>query len=273
MSSVRGLFRFSSSCGALGATGVLIGLVGCSDGDLDEPLATVELALTLSGNVSADFVDTRIDSKKLESPIERRVPIPSGSSTVAAVYGGLLGGKYSVELTAESRDGSVQCSGKGQFEISAGQTAYALIVLDCKKGSGSGGVRVGEVNFCPTLGFLFAAPLTVDAGQTIDVEAQGSDIDDDTVSYVWTSTSGSFDKPMKAKTKYHCDEPGMQTLTVTLDDGNDCSEATSIEIECIPSSPPPESEVCGDGVVGVGESCEPPGTSGCDSTCQLVAAE
>lgn len=264
---------------ALSALVAGMSVAGCSTQTSNEPDTSVQgaentgkmgLNLTLSNGVLIEAFTATITGDGIASPIVRTIPVPNNGATVSALFGGLPQGDYSIELEATSVDGHSECGGSADFTVIAQQTVGVSVPITCNTDSIRGQVTVnGELNVCPDVNFLFVAPLQTAVGGPISVEADAEDPDGDTITFVWSATDGSFADEESAATSYTCSAPGEQTITVTINDGGNCTTMHQAVVNCEPTA------VCGDGNVETdkGEECEPPDGVVCSSTCQDIEVE
>jgi len=95
---------------------------------------------------------------------------------------------------------------------------------NCKKG----------INFCPSIGFVFAFPLQVAVGNDITVSASASDIDDpfEDLQFNWSASFGTFADVRALATSYRCTQVGSTTLTLTIWDGA-CDDVFTVPVTCV----------------------------------------
>jgi hypothetical protein len=253
---------------AVGALALGAVAVNCN-GNKKEPtqdLGTARLAIMTSPGVNIATVNYTISGNGI-TPRTGTIAVSNPGATVSVLVSGIPAGMgYIVELTATSTDGNTMCSGTSMpFAVVAGQTTLVSVRLDCRAGNNNGSVSVnGVFNNCPAINSYTAAPLaTAAGGGTIAVGSSASDLDmADTLAYAWTATGGSFAPPGAANSVYTCGPPGPQTLTISVSDSK-CTTTATIAVTCVALE-------CGNGMVGAGEECEPPGTATCDANCQRV---
>jgi hypothetical protein len=94
-----------------------------------------------------------------------------------------------------------------------------------------GSVKVrGTYNHCPQI-FYSATPDHADVGQTIALSASASDQENDPLTYTWSATAGTIDKPDAVTTTFHCTARGSVTISLTVSDG-ECDSKTSGDVLC-----------------------------------------
>ena len=91
------------------------------------------------------------------------------------------------------------------------------------------------VNACPVFAAALVLPQAVPLGTPAFVSARAvdPDADDLSLSYDWTSSSGTFSAPHGAVTEYRCAEAGVQTLTVVTRDIGDCDATLHVDVTCL----------------------------------------
>ena len=90
-------------------------------------------------------------------------------------------------------------------------------------------------NLCPTIDQLMASPLQTSVGGVIDLAAATSDLDGDTIEYLWSaSREGPSPNRTAATTSYTCTASGPQTITLTVWDGL-CDEHVDVAVTCVAS--------------------------------------
>jgi hypothetical protein len=101
----------------------------------------------------------------------------------------------------------------------------------CAGGVCSGGVCDPS---CPLLTNVTVTPLQANVGDQISVTAIASSQDGGPLNYLWTATAGSFADQNSAATTYLCEEPGQQTLTVTVSNATaSCADQATVSVACV----------------------------------------
>src|SRR5262249_28837915 len=94
-----------------------------------------------------------------------------------------------------------------------------------------GGVNIkGTYNHCPDIVFA-ASPNHADVGGTIALSVSATDEDSDPLTYAWSASSGTIDKPDAPTTTFHCTARGSVTIALTVSDG-ECQTKTSGDVLC-----------------------------------------
>jgi len=233
-----------SPAGHLPVIGLAFGLFACGAAEPERPpyfhgeetegTGSLGLSLTLSNGSTIETVVAELESPVLASSITRAIQVAPAGATASAELGGLPAGAYSISLDATSEDGGTTCTGSAEFTIIVDETVGVVVPMTCRGPNSTGEVIIDVgLNVCPELEFLFVAPLKTGVGGTISVEANVVDPDNDTVSYAWTASAGSFDDPSPAATNYHCTQPGLHTLRLETNDGGDCEQQTVLQVACV----------------------------------------
>jgi hypothetical protein len=227
--------------GVLGLMGAL-SLQGCAKGDDstggnvegDFEVGGLSLGLTLpdgSQVTTVNYVITKSGSEVRTGVLEVG---PDGR--VSATIGGLVAGSdYRVDLTAPREPGA-SCVGGAPFTIEPNQTASVTIVMQCDDlGLVDGNLSVnGTFNICPKVTSTTISPTTVAVGSAASLSATARDRDNDPLTFAWTAPSGSFSAPGSSSTSYTCASAGVQTLTLSVDDGplRGCTRSATVMITC-----------------------------------------
>ena len=226
--SIRKRWRLAWLVGALACA-------GCSTDTTTGDAGGVSVQLELADGARIDevsYVVSRLGEELHSGTIHTASP---GSTASIEIYGLAEAMGYMIQMTATATDGT-SCSGSAVFNIFAGQVTTVAVMLNCKRPQELGGVRVnGKINFCAGLPWVEVSPLQTSIGNQIGVYARGADVEGDPIEYRWTATSGSFDDPAAAMTKYTCEEVGEHTITVAVsDDGFEyCDCSWDVDVTCV----------------------------------------
>jgi hypothetical protein len=217
-------------------------VVGCTnDAQPRESSGSLELNLELVGSVSIEQVSYEItgnDIAPMSGTIDTSAP---GATASVEVFGIPPDDDYLVEMTATSADGETACQGSAAFDIRARQVTTVMVMLNCTTLPRFGSARVdGSFNVCADLQKVVISPLETSVGSEIDVLAVAADLEDDSVEYHWTSTSGSFANPHASQTTFVCEEAGVQTITIEVSDDafGACVGSWTVQVVC--GAPPME---------------------------------
>ena len=164
------------------------------------------------------------------APISGSLTI-SGNVATATVAGLVAEGGYTVMLraTRSSPAGAPDCTGSATFTVLANQTVNLNVVLPCDDTStASGRVTInGSFNTCPkpgpttaTDGVVNGAPVIISARVTDKEGSVG-------VTGFEASPDGWFpdDVIHPDGIRYHCETPGIKTITLTAMDLSGCHKA------------------------------------------------
>ena len=88
-------------------------------------------------------------------------------------------------------------------------------------------------NSCPTITEFSVSPLKASVGEPVDVMVAAADEDGDDIDYAWTATSGTFADPTARSTTYQCEQPGGQSITITVSDAQSCAATWTARVTCI----------------------------------------
>jgi hypothetical protein len=138
--------------------------------------------------------------------------------------------------------------------------------------TGSVGVTatVVEGDHCPSIISAAAGPAETSVGASISVVVTASDADPgDALIYAWAPAANFTDSAASA-TSYHCLSGGTEAFSLTVSDDHvpSCSTTATFTVKC--RNVDDEGDLCGDGVVGPSEQCDPPNGESCDANCQLI---
>ena len=120
---------------------------------------------------------------RLRNHAVRRSSWPAGTIDTSAqdstasleVFGLPPGSGYLVEFEATDETGTVMCKGDAEFEVKVGVATDVMVMINCKRPTTLGGVRVnGQFNICAQIAKVVVPPLQTSAGNDIDLFAAGA---------------------------------------------------------------------------------------------------
>jgi hypothetical protein len=209
---------------------------GSSSQDFDPCAAFLTVNLELEDGTVINSVDYEITGNDM-APMGGLVDTSDSNSTASVETFGIPPGEgYLVTLEATSVDGSTVCGGAGTFDVQAGVSTDIDVILHCKGAEEFGGVRVnGKLNICAELKKVIVAPLQTSTGSAFEVQAAGSDAEDDDVAYRWTATGGAFEDSSAATTVYTCGDAGEEEITIAISDDafEYCSDDWTVRVDCV----------------------------------------
>ena len=134
-------------------TVVAVAFAGCSgESSPGENTGSLKLDLELTDGVTINEVDWVIsggDMAPMSGTIDTSVP---GATASLEVFGLPPGEDYLVELEATDERGEITCKGDAEFDVEVGRTTDIMVMLNCKRPTRLGGVRVnGKFNICAQL--------------------------------------------------------------------------------------------------------------------------
>jgi hypothetical protein len=201
-----------------------------------ENTGSLNLNLELADGIIINEVDWTIsggDMEPMSGTIDTSAP---GATASVEVFGLPPGDDYLVELAATDESGEVTCRGDAEFDVEVGEATDVMVMLNCKRPTGLGGVRVnGKFNICAELAKVVVSPLQTSVGNDIDLSAQTVDVEGDDVTIVWSATGGSIADSNANETTYTCGEVGQQSITVTVsdDDFEYCMDSWAVAVTCV----------------------------------------
>ena len=219
-------------CGALS----VFGCTTESDGPQGE---TGALSLNLElGDTDINEVHWTISRPGMED-MEGDINTSAPGATASVEVFGLppsIGKDYTITMEAIATDGETECKGSEDFGIDLGEVTNVTVFLRCKGPERFGSVRVnGEFNVCAYLYKVVVSPLETSVGNDIDLSAQATDAEDDSIQYLWTTLSGSIADPSAPNTTYTCEEIGDHDITITVsdDDFDWCNDSWTVYVTCV----------------------------------------
>jgi len=219
-------------CAVLAAAGC-----GPNSRSPDGSAGSLSLDLTVAGGFIIDEVIWTItggDMPDMSGVINTSAP---GATASVEVFGIPAGTGYVIDMEATSPDGQLTCKGSAMFDIEVGQVTEVQVMLNCKKPTMFGGVRVnGEFNICAYLTKVVVSPLQTSVGNDIDLFATATDAEGDPITFTWSSNGGSIADPSASTTTYTCTEVGDDAITVSVTDdgGAFCNMASwTVPVTCV----------------------------------------
>ena len=116
-------------------------------------------------------------------PMRGTIDTSAQDSTASLeVFGLPPGSGYLVEFEATDETGTVMCKGDAEFEVKVGVATDVMVMLNCKRPTTLGGVRVnGQFNICAQIAKVVVSPLQTSVGNDIDLFEAGEDVEGDEV--------------------------------------------------------------------------------------------
>ena len=217
----------------------------------NESAGTINLALQLAGGQTINTATYTIVGP---NGFTKTGSIDLSAATqLSATIGGLPAGSgYSINLTANTTDGSLSCGGSASFNVVARMTAQVTVPLSCKEAPKTGSVLVnGVLNVCPVIDGIGASPAEVKVGGSIALSATAHDSDasPSALSYAWTASAGTLSDASAQNPSFTCTAPGPVTLTLKVSDGDpaaSCGDTTTALVNCSVAAKTPGTYVAGD---------------------------
>jgi hypothetical protein len=275
------MIRNSAKLTAFAAVALLGGAVGmnCSKTTNPNDPGTAKLALIIGGATVSSVAYTVLSGATPPVTLASgTINVSDPNATVSLDITLPPGTGDTVSLSATTSTG-LACSGvSAPFNVIAGQTTNVTLTLVCGGGgqtktTGTVGITATVVagDNCPSITSATASPATTSVGGTIAVSAVATDPDTtatppDVLTYAW-APAANFTAPTSASTAFNCTADGTQTITLTVNDNHvptSCPVTITMTVNCVNVS------TCGDGIIQPGETCEPPNTATCSSTCQTI---
>jgi hypothetical protein len=177
----------------------------------------------------------------------------TSATTLSATIGGIPAGVgYSINLAANSTDGSTTCGGSAGFDVQAKKTAKVTVPMACKEAPRTGSVLVsGKLNICPSIDGISANPAEVQVGSSLALSAAARDSDagPSALTYAWSATTGTLSSATAASPAFTCTVPGPATVTLAVSDGDPlatCADTLTAEVNCTVVAKTPGTYVAGD---------------------------
>ena len=200
-----------------------------------ETSGALSLSLELVQGIEVDEVRWTIsggDMDPMTGVIDTSAP---GATASVEVFGLPPGDLYLVELEAIGQGGEVVCRGDAPFGVDSGEATEVMVMLNCKAPERFGGVRVnGELNACAELEKAVVSPLLTSKGEEIDLSALAFDLEGNSVSYLWSATSGSISNASAPVATYTCEQLGIHQITIEVSDDGfaSCVDSWTVDVVC-----------------------------------------
>lgn len=90
------------------------------------------------------------------------------------------------------------------------------------------------VKVCPSFIYTMVLPQAIRPGEVATVMAFATDPrwNDNELKYLWSATSGGFDRPDASLSQYTCADSGPQVLSVTTSDPEGCENNLDFDVIC-----------------------------------------
>ena len=227
------------------------GVQGTPAPESNELAGTADFALQLAGGQTVNSVSFAIVGP---NGFTKAGTIDLSSATkLSATIGGLPAGSgYSINLTANTTDGSLTCGGSASFNVAARTTVQVSVPMSCKEAARTGSVLVnGVINVCPVIDGLGASPAEVQVGGSIALSATAHDSDSapSPLSFAWTTSAGSLSDAAAQNPTFTCTSAGPATLSLKVSDGDpaaSCGDTLTALVNCSVAAKTPGTYVAGD---------------------------
>ena len=109
-----------------------------------------------------------------------------------------------------------------------------------------------QLNFCPVIEEISAAPQITTIADPVTIQALANDPDNTApIAYLWTASNGLITDGTQPTTTYTCATVGDHTVTLTVSDSDThCDQQRQLRISCTPNAN------CGNSVLEVTEFCD-----------------
>jgi hypothetical protein len=184
-----------------------------------------------------DYVVTRAGAKYRSGSFVSQ----GGDQAYLAVIGPLpVADDYTISLHSrllQVRDGeNSDCTGRGSFSVSAGQTTAVTVDLQC----GELPEHDDSQNVCPSIDAVRATPSEAALGVRVELRADAHDADKKLtpLQFAWTTQQGLLTDPTQSVAGFTCTRAGLAHVTLKISDGDhSCrEESITVVIACRDSS-------------------------------------
>jgi hypothetical protein len=235
---VNSLSRTLALVVAFGASGAT--LVACDDDGVhvearDEGGIIAELqiepGITLA-SATYSIVGPNAFSKTGPMDLRNSTAITSLISPLPAGTG------FAIAVDATASDGATTCHGAAVFNVTATATTPVAIHVVCHEPTRNGGVLItGTLNVCPVIDILSASPRDMSLGvpETLTVSAHDPDTMPSSLSYSWSTSSGTLANAPSQTPTFTCTASGNATVTVVVTDGDatpGCAATATVIVSC-----------------------------------------
>jgi hypothetical protein len=208
----------------------------------------VGMDLTLPSGVQLDAVQWAIRGPNGASTSVQAgtVEVPNDEAIRFLVGSIPAGAGFDISVSGTSPDGSVACAGSASFDVAPRATTNVFVALACTtEGPESGLASVSASAYdCASVTSVTASPAGTTVGGSLAVSGQATGPNANGLTYSWSASSGSFDRPTAPQAQFTCAVAGPATLTLTASDGpvpdaGPCNVALAtmaIQVQCDPIS-------------------------------------
>lgn len=213
-----------------------VGMDGGPEAQPDLKTGEVQASLRLADDSEILSVDYLVTS---DAGYSRSGRVSVADSTLLRFrLGGLpiSDSPYHMLLTATSLHGAT-CGGEADFVVRGSTVTRVSVLVECVTEDTQGDVTIdGTLQSCPLVTSLEVIPAEVRVGASTQLAAR---ISHGSSPVRWSGGGGVFSAPGSYRTSYRCEQPGVHTLTASVDQTG-CADRASVEVLCTngPSSGP-----------------------------------
>ena len=201
---------------------------GCDDDPRKPPPPPKFGAVTLELHVDAPVTQIQYTLTGPNDFVREDVLIPTNGVAEATVERLPVGDGYQVAASATAGDDS-RCAGTSSPFAVATETRRVSLSLACERPD------------CPHADAIVASANQGYVGHPLQLTGSGRPAEGQpatSLSFMWTTTSGTFGDPSARETTFTCTAEGPATLTLAVTDGGattGCSTGLSITVTCLPA--------------------------------------